>query len=70
MSYNDIRATEPPYPTPVNQDDYDALAARLADAMMYLRECHSLLVGDQGGFIPAGMVEFLRAADSASAVQK
>jgi hypothetical protein len=26
MSYNDIRATEPPYPPPVNQDDYDALA--------------------------------------------
>jgi hypothetical protein len=27
MSYNDIRTTEPPYPTPVSQDDYDALAA-------------------------------------------
>ena len=30
MSYNDIRTTEPPFPTPVSQDDYDALAARLA----------------------------------------
>ena len=32
MSYNDIRTTEPPFPTPVSQDDYDALAARLASA--------------------------------------
>lgn len=44
----------------------ERLKARLAEAMMYLRECRSLLTGDEGGFIPAGMGEFLRAADSAA----
>ena len=42
MSYNDIRTTEPPFPTPVSQDDYDALAARLAEyesALKRIADC-------------------------------
>ena len=50
MSYNDIRATEPPYPTPVSQDDYYALASKLAEAERLLVECLGWL--DEDGYAP------------------
>ena len=64
MSYNDIRTTEPPFPTPVSQDDYDALAARLRGLIVAICEAQ-----EEGGDVALAIDEAGRAvarlADSA-----